>query len=94
MTPFALVASMVSRYIRDVVNHHGVGAMFSDHELSMLAEALETKLQSLRRGVNTSRQPEFKALYERQVAEYSALQSKVVLGGSGNEASSDGSRKK
>lgn len=70
--------------------------MFTAMDKLMLVEAVNIKLQSLRRGVNTSRSPEFKALFERQVSDYSGLHLKLsameVTNGQVQEG--DGTRKK
>lgn len=51
--------------------------MFTQIELAMLRHGLECKMASLRRAANTSKEPEFKALAERHLAEYTALDLKV-----------------
>lgn len=52
--------------------------MFTQMELAMLRHGLECKMSSLRRAVNTHKEPEFKALAERHLAEYTALDFKVA----------------
>lgn len=67
--------------------------MFSRNELLALRVAVEQKIASVKRGVNTSKEPEFKALYERSLVEYNSLLAKLQEV-SAHEAVKDGSGKK
>lgn len=50
---------------------------FSNEELAMLGHALQLKIASLKRASNASREPEFKALYDKQVSAYTGLSLRV-----------------
>lgn len=51
-----------------------VSLLLSPLDLGQLDTALETHIASLRRAVNTERDPDARAIRERRLSEYSALQ--------------------
>lgn len=59
--------------------------MFSQRELVQLRIATDMKIASLKRGMNTAREPAFRQLYESELSDYSALQLKLLKEVSGNE---------
>lgn len=52
--------------------------MFTNIELVALEIALDKEIASQRRAINTSKQPQFKALAEKLCAEFEQLRHKVV----------------
>lgn len=68
--------------------------MFNPRELVQLRIATDLKIASLKRGMNTAREPAFRALYESELAEYSTLQARLLKEVAHGVSQEDGARKK
>ena len=49
----------------------------SANECFLVMEAIDVKLASLRRGMNSARSPSFKEVYESEIAAYNAVRTKI-----------------
>lgn len=50
---------------------------FTTHEITIIKKALALQFGSIRRAINTKREPEFEAIYQRQLTEIGELQRKL-----------------
>lgn len=45
----------------------------NDQQKQMLVNSLEVKMASIKRAINTTKEPEFRELYNKQIIDYTAL---------------------
>lgn len=50
-----------------------MASFFDQAQIALLSHAIDLAIASAKRGSNTSKQPEFKALYDKSILDYTSL---------------------